>query len=60
MSAPAVTRTVAEEITVLRARVAELRRQVSDAREINHGLKAARNFADSEAAGYVDRTGLEA
>lgn len=28
-------------------------------RELEAALAAARSFADSEAAGYVDRTGLE-
>lgn len=60
MSAPAATRTVTEEIAALRIRVAELMRQIANAQEWQHELHTARDFADSVAAGYVDRTGLEA
>lgn len=38
--------------------VAALERDVDEAR--NRQLRSARDFADSEAAGYIDRTGLEA
>jgi len=30
-----------------------------DALELQHELRTARDFADTEAAGYIDRTGLE-
>ena len=44
----------------LRARIGELNVQLADARNRNHQLTTARDFADSDDAGYIDRTGLEA
>jgi hypothetical protein len=32
---------------------------LDEARNLNHQLRTARNFADSEDSGYIDRTGLE-
>ncbi|MER8220947.1 hypothetical protein ABTZ58_10205 [Streptomyces sp. NPDC094143] len=32
---------------------------VDEARNLNHRLTTARDFADTAAAGYIDRTGLE-
>jgi hypothetical protein len=32
---------------------------VDEALNLNHRLRTARDFADSDAAGYIDRTGLE-
>lgn len=43
----------------LAGREAELLDQLAAERELNFELRTARNFADSEAAGYIDRTGLE-
>lgn len=40
-------------------RARELAALIADARETNRALKTARDFADSDAAGYIDRTGLE-
>ncbi|MEU1497356.1 hypothetical protein [Streptomyces sp. NPDC005732] len=60
MNAPAAERATAEEITALRMRVADLHRQIADAKEWRHALRITAGFKDSEAAGYVDRTGLEA
>ncbi len=42
-----------------RARITELRRQMADARELNHALQTAAGYRASERAGYIDRTGLE-
>lgn len=39
----------------LRARIAELQAAI----EQQHTERTARDFADTEAAGYIDRTGLE-
>ena len=39
--------------------VAALQQDVDEARNLNHRLRTARDFADSDAAGYIDRTGLE-
>ncbi|MFE5368110.1 hypothetical protein [Streptomyces mirabilis] len=44
----------------LTARIAELRQLIAAEREIGHALATRRDFADSDAAGYIDRTGLEA
>ncbi|MET7688052.1 hypothetical protein ABZT06_08730 [Streptomyces sp. NPDC005483] len=35
-------------------------RQLDEARNVNARLATARDFAASKAAGYIDRTGLEA
>lgn len=40
----------------LRARIAELQTAI----ETQHANLTSRDFADSDAAGYIDRTGLEA
>ncbi|MER5584055.1 hypothetical protein ABT090_20785 [Streptomyces asoensis] len=50
---------VLAEIGRLNDRITELRQQIRAARETKHALTTARNFADSDAAGYIDRTGLE-
>ena len=39
--------------------IATQQRQLDEARNINARLVTARDFADSDAAGYIDRTGLE-
>ena len=39
--------------------IAAQQRAVDEARNLNHRLVTARDFADTEAAGYIDRTGLE-
>ncbi|MCW7941611.1 hypothetical protein AAW14_06065 [Streptomyces hygroscopicus] len=44
----------------LRDRIAELRALLDDARNHNHELRTARNYADTAAAGYIDRTFLDA
>lgn len=44
----------------LRARIRELNALLDAARNHNHELTTARDFAASDAAGYIDRTGLEA
>lgn len=43
----------------LDARVRELEAALRDGLELQQALATARDFADSEAAGYIDRTGLE-
>lgn len=43
----------------LDARVRELEAVRRDALELRHALRTARDFAASDAAGYIDRTGLE-
>ncbi|MEW2463078.1 hypothetical protein AB0872_20540 [Microbacterium sp. NPDC047426] len=40
--------------------IAAQQKAVDEARNHNHRLTTARDFADTEAAGYIDRTGLEA
>jgi hypothetical protein len=35
-------------------------RQLDEARNVNARLVVARDFADSKAAGYIDRAGLDA
>ena len=40
--------------------VAAQQKAVDEARNLNHRLTTARDFADTAAAGYIDRTGLEA
>jgi hypothetical protein len=46
---------------ILRARplIAAYEKSLDEARNLNRQLRTARDFADSDAAGYVDRTGLE-
>ncbi|MFD9284885.1 hypothetical protein ACFWD7_48055 [Streptomyces mirabilis] len=44
----------------LTARITELRLLIAAETEIGHQHRTARDFADSDAAGYIDRTGLEA
>jgi hypothetical protein len=43
----------------LNARVRELEADVAGARELGHALRTSRNFNASQAAGHVDRTGLD-
>lgn len=43
----------------LTVRVTELRLLIAAETETGHAAADARNFADSEAAGYIDRTGIE-
>ena len=43
----------------LDARIRELEVLLADATELSHALTTARDFADSDDAGYIDRTGLE-
>ncbi|MFJ4974150.1 hypothetical protein ACIP6X_02165 [Streptomyces coeruleorubidus] len=60
MTAPAEPGTeVQAAIDQLTAREAELAAELSFEREQRFELRTARNFADSDAAGYIDRTGLE-
>ncbi|MFJ3507860.1 hypothetical protein [Streptomyces luteogriseus] len=40
-------------------RAAGLEAELAFERERHHELATARNYADSDAAGYIDRTGLE-
>ena len=47
-------------IARLDTHIAGLERLLGEARELNHELRTARDFADSDAAGYIDRTFLEA
>jgi hypothetical protein len=44
----------------LSARIGELRSLIAAETEVGHALVAARDFADSAASGYVDRSFLEA
>ena len=39
--------------------IAAQQKAVDEARNLNHRLRTARDFAASDAAGYIDRTGLE-
>lgn len=48
------------EIRRLTAREAELAAELARQRERKHALTTARDFADSDRSGYIDRTGLEA
>lgn len=61
MTAPALPQPidVPTEIRRLRERITVLRQQIATLSERNHALRTARNFAASDAAGYIDRTGLE-
>jgi hypothetical protein len=40
--------------------IAAQQQALDEARNVNHQLTAARDFRASDAAGHVDRTGLEA
>jgi hypothetical protein len=63
VTAPAEPGTDAEvqaAIDRLTAREAELEAEVAFQRERHFELATARDFADTAAAGYIDRTGLEA
>lgn len=57
---PAVDGDVQAEIGRLTERLAELEIEVAAARERNEELRTARDFADSDRSGYVDRSGLDA
>ncbi|MEU0200863.1 MULTISPECIES: hypothetical protein [unclassified Streptomyces] len=62
MTAPAEPTTDAEiraAIDRLSARAIELAHQLAAEQERNFELATAADFADSDAAGYIDRTGLE-
>ncbi len=39
--------------------IAAQEQELDEARNLNHRLRTARNFADSTASGYIDRTGLD-
>lgn len=39
--------------------IAADQRAIDEARNLNHRLRTARDFAASDAAGYIDRAGLE-
>ena len=39
--------------------IAAQQKALDEARNLNHRLRTARDFADTDAAGYIDRTGLE-
>lgn len=61
MTAPAVVDTeTPAAIDRLNRRVNALEQLLAAARERNEELRTARDFADSVAAGYVDRAGLDA
>jgi hypothetical protein len=63
VTAPAEPSTDAEvqaAITRLTAREAELTAELAFQREQQFELRTAASFRDSRAAGYIDRTGLEA
>jgi hypothetical protein len=62
VTAPAAPGTDAEvqaAITRLTAREAELTAELAFERERHFELTTARDFADTAAAGYIDRAGLE-
>ncbi|MFJ4356864.1 hypothetical protein ACIP25_11405 [Streptomyces massasporeus] len=62
MTAPAEPGTDADlqaAIDQLTVREAELAAEVAFEREAGFELRTARDFADTKAAGYIDRTGLE-
>jgi hypothetical protein len=62
VTAPAEPTTDAEiraAIDRLSARANELAHQIAAEQERNFELTTARDFADTAAAGYIDRTGLE-
>lgn len=60
---PAVDTDSLAAICRLNNRITELEQQLATAQQVNHELteaaRTARNFADSDDAGYIDRTGLE-
>lgn len=60
---PAVDTDSLAAICRLNTRVTELEKQLATAQQLNRELteaaRTARDFADSVAAGYIDRTGLE-
>lgn len=61
VTAPAVVDTeTPAAIDRLNRRVNALEQLLAAARERNEELRTARDFADSVAAGYVDRAGLDA
>ena len=39
--------------------IAAQQKALDEARNLNHRLRTAANFADTDAAGYIDRTFLE-
>ena len=39
--------------------IAAQQKALDEARNLNHRLRTTRDFAASDAAGYIDRTGLE-
>jgi hypothetical protein len=39
--------------------IAAQQQALDEARNLNHRLRTARDFADTEAHGHIDRTGLE-
>jgi hypothetical protein len=47
------------ELRGLDAHIRELEAVLAAATELSRAEATARNFADSDAAGYIDRTGLE-
>ncbi len=62
MTAPAEPTTDAEiraAIDRLSARTIDLAHQIAAEQERNYALTTARDYADTAAAGYIDRTGLE-
>lgn len=56
---PAVNTDSMAAICRLTKRVAELKQQLAAAKELNFELRTAADFRATEAAGYIDRTGLE-
>lgn len=46
-------------IARLNSRIAELRLLIAAETEYGHATRTARNYADSDRSGYIDRTGLE-
>jgi hypothetical protein len=56
---PGPAAAVQAAIDRLTAREAELAAELNFERERHFELTAARDFADTKAAGYIDRTGLE-
>ena len=57
---PAVDTDSLAAICRLTNRVTDLEQQLAEARELNFALRTARDFVDSDAAGYIDRGFLEA
>ncbi|MCM8555668.1 hypothetical protein [Streptomyces sp. STCH 565 A] len=56
MTAPADPQAAIDELV---AREAALEAAIAAERERTYALRTARNFADSEASGYIDRSYLE-